>query len=524
MADSFNYKKDFSDTHFEQYDGKMVLKSNDPKTQDIFNKILSVFDENKNQKLDAKEIQTIWQNVKSADKNEDDTITVKELEAYIKKNKILSKLNLNAEDILKFIKITDNTIDKSFARTKAKTEQSLLEELKKKYPSDKYEVSFTTQNENISTISVKDKKSGNTILRGIVNENGSYNYTIMDKEAYFFNKNGQLEMYSKLDDNNVWQNGDPISDAIYKDITAKTSLGLPTTGKDIEKHIKLITPDNILQVFSNYQGNYEETLLEAIEGEWGLDDKVKEKLKQHLNKCLLQSNVWKYNKPNTKIDKKIFQGKIGDCWFLSSIAAAAVKPKGLKILNDTIKENPDGTYTVKFKGADKAYTVTPLEIFSASDYEEGDWDARILEIAAQKHFNILGIEYGGQPSTALDLVLGTSYSQWKDFLSFINPFDSNTDEDLRKIIKDPNTVVTTGINPILRLGIAFEGNLKDKEYEEEISWAHAYAVVDMDNKYVYLKNPWHTGDPTKKHTEETFKMPIEEFKKHLMDITYVRLD
>ena len=41
------------------YNGKMVLKSNNEKTQAIFNKVLSVFDKNKNGSVNVNDIKSL---------------------------------------------------------------------------------------------------------------------------------------------------------------------------------------------------------------------------------------------------------------------------------------------------------------------------------------------------------------------------------------------------------------------------------------------------------------------------------
>lgn len=56
------------------------------------------------------------------------------------------------------------------------------------------------------------------------------------------------------------------------------------------------------------------------------------------------------------------QGGIGDCWFLAALSNLSESTKGKQIAKDTIKDNGNGTYTVKFKGADVPVEVTEDEV------------------------------------------------------------------------------------------------------------------------------------------------------------------
>ena len=91
-------------------------------------------------------------------------------------------------------------------------------------------------------------------------------------------------------------------------------------------------------------------------------------------------------KPNGKIDEDFKQGNTGDCWLLASIKAISSRPKGLRILNDSIKVNNDGSVTVTLKGVNKTYTISKEELESNIQLSRGDGDIRALEIAVNKYF------------------------------------------------------------------------------------------------------------------------------------------
>ncbi len=511
MQNSFNYGKD-GDYNFVNYNGKMVLKSNDEKTQAIFNKVLSVFDKNKNGKLDADEIRTIWNNLVDADVDNNREITTDEIKKILKQNNVLSKLKMSPDDIIKFINIVNNTIKKSFAKTRTNIGTKQINDFKKKYPENKYKYEKAYDNKSLCRIVIHDKKTDKFIAEFRSYTDGSYHINTSEKKIYY-DKNGKVINISNYDQkSNSWKCHDPISKNLYNDITAKNKIGLPTTGKNFEQHIKQINNENITTVLQNYKNNYGESLLDAINGEWGLDNEVKSRVIKYLNNCCANSPYWQYDKGNAKIDKNFYQGQVGDCWFLSSISAIQRSPKGQAILDDTIKDNKDGTYTVKFKGADKAYTVSALEILSADDFARGDKDVRILELAAEKHYNILGI-YGGNPASAFDLLLGTN----KKWQTIAKSFGQKPEpQEIKKQLKNKNIIMTCGINPCSKLwGLIVKDIPKDAEYKNDIATAHAYAVCDIDDKNIYLKNPWNTS--------KTVAIPLDVFDEYWGNVEYTEI-
>ena len=91
------------------------------------------------------------------------------------------------------------------------------------------------------------------------------------------------------------------------------------------------------------------------------------------------------------------QGAVGDCWLLSGLKSLAVTPIGTDIIKNAITKNEDGTVTVKFKGANKSYTITEEEFNKAANetitspdgvqekkYATGDADVLLFEIAMKK--------------------------------------------------------------------------------------------------------------------------------------------
>lgn len=91
------------------------------------------------------------------------------------------------------------------------------------------------------------------------------------------------------------------------------------------------------------------------------------------------------NAVNGQLDNKIKQGQVGDCWLLSALNSLNTTQIGKNIIQDTIKQNADGSVEINFKGVNKSYTI-PVEemIEKRKDYSHGDNDAFVIELAAEK--------------------------------------------------------------------------------------------------------------------------------------------
>lgn len=335
---------------------------------------------------------------KSYDTNNDGKLTVGELSVFCRDN------DLKYDQENKKIVSAAGDYSEYDVANKLDQQKYSLESLKMRYPESKYIFDCFGDNENPMYINVVDKETNVCVFsldrsssRTCINIRDNSGKSIYSRN---YDKNGNLLFYDKDNKRHY-----PIADNIYAAVSAKKCGFMPTT--DVHKlvlNVRRITSENIAGIVANYKETYGESLLDAINGEWGLDKEIKTQLIQHLNKCAAE--VIPKGNLNCKIDKCFNQGQIGDCWFLASIAAVQRSPKGQDILDNMITDNKDGTYTVKFKGADKEYTVSAIELLSKDDYAYGDFDVRILEIAAEKHYNIKGID-GGNPASGLELLLGT---------------------------------------------------------------------------------------------------------------------
>lgn len=366
-----------------------------------------------------------------------------------------------------------------------------------------------------------------------------------------------------------------IAEQLNKDICTKTNLGFPTTGRHFKEHINNVTTDNVLSILQAYNDitDGEESLFSGIMGEMGLsmDDRMKfvkhifSKLKEYYEskgvyaddlftsfenelqkqkeswgpanaknidrmvKQLTQRSAerpytdWQNVAPNGEVDADFQQGTTGDCWLLASIKAIANTPKGLEMLNNSIKVNKDGSVTVTLKGKNKTYTFSKNEIARSSHLSTGDLDVRAIEMAVNKYITEEGGLYfyddavdinSNKAMAAFELLTG------KSMPGFL-PFDSKGDKKLyperyRKAkITDEQIDNFNKPNHIATVSTSNKPNLKvmtPSSEEGVLVSCHAYTVVRSDSKYVYLINPWDTSleIPIDRETFKEFFNQIQE--------------
>ena len=96
---------------------------------------------------------------------------------------------------------------------------------------------------------------------------------------YYECKDGKITDNYTNDYNPLW-----VSKKLQEDIYAKNSLGLPTIGANIAKHVKMISSENIYSVMTLYkQNNLDgEDLITAIANETGLSVKERMEMIKHI--------------------------------------------------------------------------------------------------------------------------------------------------------------------------------------------------------------------------------------------------
>ncbi len=208
------------------------------------------------------------------------------------------------------------------------------------------------------------------------------------------------------------------------------------------------------------------------------------------------------------------QGRSGDCWLLSCLAALNVTEAGRKIISNAIIDNGDGTWTVNFHygwiektrwnskkqeyetyweegPVENSFTISIDEVMDrmgTGNYAFGDPTVVLLEIATSKlrekydeYFGNSGDKWicGGTQQSMLSYLIG-DLGKYKEFSANkgFGTYASGVQE-----IKD-------WIFARLDDGSVQEGTVGN--YMMWMSYkGHAYAVTKVDRDYIYYCDPYH---------------------------------
>lgn len=325
---------------------------------------------------------------------------------------------------------------------------------------------------------------------------------------------------------------------IDNDVQKQNFMGLPTTGENFGGHIKLINPNNVVNILKSYYSasNYNPAegsnnglngLFSNIMGEFGLpfnerEDSINHVFSSLINLCKAngvdssdleeqfrcemekQRNCWGRangekldkiayllvarleNRPthraNGKIDSDFTQGYVGDCWLLAGIQSIANNRTARRTLNNCLKVAPNGDITVTLKGVNRQYTVSKAELNRYRELSAGDLDVRAIEIAVNKYFQEAyqsGQEsvpdiHGNTINKAFDILLGPGIAQTTE----------NIDDNIFRQIQNGNYLALTACGQNTR-GVAHNSNGE----ERELFANHAYSIIGTQNNYVLIKNP-----------------------------------
>jgi hypothetical protein len=194
---------------------------------------------------------------------------------------------------------------------------------------------------------------------------------------------------------------------------------------------------------------------------------------------------------NAMSPNDIKQGQVGDCFFLSSIAALARNmPEDLKNL---ITDNEDGTYTVTLylREDRKSTKRTAKKIIIKPEFVEdkdgklvyagkgdGELWVMILEKAyaqAMGGFDNINFGFGNEAMAALTNKTPRNYS-----------FDKIEEGKLLEILQ----AAVDNKNPVT---ISSKGQGEDKEYLDKnrfVVTGHLYSLEKIEKDQIYLHNPW----------------------------------
>lgn len=214
----------------------------------------------------------------------------------------------------------------------------------------------------------------------------------------------------------------------------------------------------------------------------------------------------------------IKQGALGDCYLLSGLSALAqVNPQAIR---DAIKENADGTFTVRFH-KDSFLGLfgrgqKPIEVTVDADFPTKDGKTQLYTKAKDGELWPLVIEKayakldGGYQRVGVG---GSPCTIWQALTGKAGAMTANLVEGQGSLFRKLQTAlnekrpVAASTAPIL------------KNYEGTgLSKGHVYAILGVSEKdgqrFVTLRNPWGHTEPGKDGKDDgVFTMPLAEFKK-----------
>lgn len=225
------------------------------------------------------------------------------------------------------------------------------------------------------------------------------------------------------------------------------------------------------------------------------------------------------------------QGAIGNCYFYGAVGALlAVNPAAIK---DLIKEEADGTYTVKFPGR-KAINIQPpsdAEIFLfQKPGKDGTWMWALEKAYGQYCMNdtmcqqwrkLLGREQNFVPQENTE-----GPSLFDDGLKFLTgksiEWTFNFDKD--KMIGKLEELAAE----MPRRPITADASFNVTVGKGAPVWGHTYSVINYDTKEgtIVLRNPWGSSPPENAKVKDLgdgkFEMSVHDFCKYFSRISYPR--
>ena len=202
------------------------------------------------------------------------------------------------------------------------------------------------------------------------------------------------------------------------------------------------------------------------------------------------------------------QGQIGDCYFMAALAAYAWTDAGRKMLRDN----------VRWDESKKAFIVTFYKDGEKKEIEVNDYYTEGNGSGTPDLFNVYERAYGKLIGND-DLPDGYSKDAMQDLsgkkVRNLNTFggsgflgwpwwddDKYTDGQWKQIEEavdshQPVTASSDGGKTITaRVDTNGDGNVDDTDAEGkyQIVDGHEYAVIDIDDQYVTLYNPWGVND------------------------------
>jgi hypothetical protein len=213
----------------------------------------------------------------------------------------------------------------------------------------------------------------------------------------------------------------------------------------------------------------------------------------------------------------VVQGSIGDCYMVGAFSAVAkANPDAIK---NAIKENADGTYTVRFFEKSSYGAMKPVQITIDGDLPQSStgsarygksresselWVGVLEKAYAQWKGGYEAIGNGGYPGEVISALTGKSTSYSSNKYSDANVIFNSIKNGAAN--SKPMTAPTHGKES----GVDYSGT-------GVYAW-HVYTVLgateEAGTKFVELRNPWGSTEPgSDGKNDGIFKMKLEDFSK-----------
>lgn len=262
---------------------------------------------------------------------------------------------------------------------------------------------------------------------------------------------------------------------------------------------------------------------------------------------LRDGEQYKENRPiNGKIDLDFKQGTMGDCWLLTAIMGIRDKEGGQEYLNSLVKYDKENkTVTVNLKGVNKQYTFSEESIKNNKIMSEGDGDVVALEMAVNKFIkekengdiyseNFRIDSNGNWMKEAYTMLIGNGKKEIE--LPTQKGFGIVSAKKAKKQTPDYSkweNIINDFNNPEKIYSIAFRDNCRNEDNynykedkfkwidtetgkEEFIPFNHAISVKNMDDSFVYLREP--------SNSKKVYQIERERLKILLPEIESTEID
>lgn len=230
---------------------------------------------------------------------------------------------------------------------------------------------------------------------------------------------------------------------------------------------------------------------------------------------------------------------IGDCHLLATLQAYAETDGGRQMLRDNVRwDESKRAFIVTLYDDGKAIEIEVDDYYTEGNSSDYDDDGRsdpdlmnIYERAYGKHFGFSDLDDGGwgdetmgalsgRDGTHMDTRGGSGFLGWPWYDD--HKYTDSEWSDIEKALQEGRPVTAT-TNTSADVDVTIDSD-EDGEVEDtdesgmyNIASPHVYTVVEIDDKYVTLRNPWganlKSGTTDQYETQGLIRITREEYEK-----------